>query len=495
MKRVPTSFYPPIALDRSRRKIPLHRQLFEWFRGAIISGQLKPGQRVPSSRALAAELKISRLPVLSAFEQLQAEGYLETLIGSGTRVSRLVPDEAGRPVTSGRLSSTPRKSAHKISRQAAAAISNQPQPWLAGRGAFRVSVPALDQFPTDIWSKLVARHSRVPLKDLMAYGDTMGYLPFRHAIAEYLGAARAVRCNPEQVMVITGSQQGLQISAKVLWNPGDSIWMEEPGYPGAHQAFTSVGIRMIPIPVDHEGLNVKSGLRRYTHARGAYLTPSHQYPLGTTLSAARRLEILQWANRTGSWIVEDDYDSEFRFESRPIGALQGLEANTPVVYVGTFSKVLFPALRLGYLVVPRDLVAAFAAVREATDIFSATLYQAIMTDFIREGHFARHLRRMRTLYMERRGVLMEAVRTHLGNVLELVGAEAGMHLAALLPAGVDDVNVAMRAAQNGLSVTPLSTCYLKRPERGGLILGYGGTSSTQIRDAVKKLEACLRAVL
>jgi GntR family transcriptional regulator/MocR family aminotransferase len=325
----------------------------------------------------------------------------------------------------------------------------------------------------------------------MAYGDTMGYWPFRQAIADYLGAARAVRCDPEQVMVVTGSQQGLQISAKVLWNRGDSIWMEEPGYPGAHQAFTSVGIRMFPIPVDQEGLNVKAGLRRHAQASGAYLTPSHQYPLGTTMSAARRVEVLQWANRSGSWIIEDDYDSEFRFESRPIGALQGLEANAPVVYVGTFSKVLFPALRLGYVVVPRDLVAAFAAVREATDIFSATLYQAVMTDFVREGHFARHLRRMRTLYMERRGVLAEAIRTRLGSVLEVVGAEAGMHLTALLPPGVDDVNVAMQAAEIGLSVTPLSLSYLKQAERGGLILGYGGSSAAQIREGVRKLEACL----
>ena len=242
----------------------------------------------------------------------------------------------------------------------------------------------------------------------MAYGDPLGYLPFREAIAEYLGAARAVRCNPDQIMVVSGSQQGLQICAKVLFDPGDPIWMEEPGYPGAHQAFTTAGVRLVPIPGDDQGLSVKEGLRRCRLAKGAYLTPSHQYPFGTTMSAARRLEILQWTVRASAWIIEDDYDSEFRFDSRPIGALQGLDTDSNVVYVGTFSKVLFPALRLGYVVVPKDMVAAFSAVREAADLFSSTLYQAVLTDFIREGHFARHLRRMRVLYMERRSVLVEA---------------------------------------------------------------------------------------
>ncbi len=487
MKRVPTSFFPPIALDLSQ-KTPLYRQLFDWFRDAIVSGQLRPGQRVPSTRALAVELKISRLPVLSAFEQLHAEGYLQTLVGSGTMVSQSVPDHATKPATSARAVPALRKSPRKISRLAAAALSTPPQLWLNSLGPFRSSLPALDHFPIRIWSKLIARHFSRPLRELMAYGDPMGCLPFREAIAEYLGAARAVRCDPSQVIVVTGSQQGLQLCAKVLFNPGDPIWMEEPGYPGAHQAFTTAGLRLVPIPVDHEGLNVRTGFRRSRLAKGAYLTPSHQYPLGATMTAARRVEILQWASRTRSWIIEDDYDSEFRFESRPIGALQGLDTNSTVVYLGTFSKVLFPALRVGYMVVPTDLVAAFSAVRETEDIFSSTLYQAVLTEFIREGHFARHLRRMRTLYMERRGVLVDAIHSQLGGTLEIVGAEAGMHLVALLPPGVDDREVARRAGQNGISAMPLSMCYLKTPARGGLILGYGGTDEKEIQDGIRRLK-------
>ncbi len=328
----------------------------------------------------------------------------------------------------------------------------------------------------------------------MAYGDPMGYRPFREAIAEYLGAARAVRCSPDQIMVVSGSQQGLQICAKTLFDPGDPIWMEEPGYPGAHQAFTTAGVRMVPIPGDDQGISVKEGLRRSRLAKGAYLTPSHQYPLGTTMSAARRLEILQWSVRARAWIIEDDYDGEFRFDSRPIGALQGLDTDSNVVYVGTFSKVLFPALRLGYVVVPKDMVAAFSAVREAADLFSSTLYQAVLTDFIREGHFARHLRRMRVLYMERRIVLVQAIHAQLGNMLEVIGAEAGMHLVALLPFGVDDREVARRAAQNGISVLPLSSCYLKKPERGGLILGYGGTNASEVEEGIKRLKLSLRGM-
>jgi GntR family transcriptional regulator/MocR family aminotransferase len=493
MKLGPTSFFPPVALDLSKQT-PMYRQLYEWFRDAIVSGQLRPGQRVPSTRALAAELNISRVPVLNSYEQLHAEGYLQTLVGSGTTVSESVPDHVTKPTTSARKSDAGPKPVKRISRLGMEALSAPPQVWLDNLGPFRSSLPALEHFPNRIWSKLVSRHLSVPSRQLMAYGDSMGYMPFREAIAEYLGAARAVRCNPTEVMVVTGSQQGLQLCAKVLFNPGDPIWMEDPGYPGAHQAFSSAGVRMVPIPVDDEGLVVKEGLRRCPTANGAYLTPSHQYPTGATMSASRRVEILQWAAKSGSWIIEDDYDSEFRFESRPIGALQGLDTHASVIYLGTFSKVLFPALRLGYVVVPPGLVQAFSAVRDAADIFSSTLYQAVLTDFIREGHFARHLRRMRTLYMERRSVLVDAIHSQLSGMLEVIGAEAGMHLVALLPPGIDDRQVARQAAQDGISAMPLSMCRLRKHARGGLILGYGGTNMSEIRDGVRKLRASVDKV-
>jgi GntR family transcriptional regulator/MocR family aminotransferase len=487
MKRISASFLPPIALDSSQ-KIPMYRQLYEWFRGAILAGQLRPGQRVPSTRNLAAELKLSRIPVSTAYEQLYAEGYLETFVGAGTCVARSIPDEALKPAIGEIRERQVSKSnaLRKVSRRVA--LMRVPaQTWSNKLVAFRVSLPALEHFPNQVWSKLVNRHSRKPTRQLMAYGDAKGYAPLREAIAEYLGAARAVRCEPSQILVTTGSQQGLQLSAQVLLDANERVWIEEPGYPGARQALAMAGAELVPVPVDHEGINVAEGIRRARGAHAVYITPSHQYPLGVTMTAARRMLLLNWAARTGAWIIEDDYDSEYRLGGRPIASLQGLDTDARVIYVGTFSKVVFPALRLGYVVVPRDLVEAFSTARDATDQFSSTLYQAVMTDFIREGHFSRHIRRMRMIYLQRRTALVEAIRERMGDQLEVIGAEAGMHLVALLPPGVSDVAISSKAAAMGISAMPLSSCYAKRPLRGGLILGYGGTDARQIRDGIGKL--------
>ena len=493
MKRISASFLPPIALDSSRR-IPLYRQLYEWFSRAILAGQLRPGQRVPSTRSLAAELKISRIPVSGAYEQLHAEGYFETFVGAGTCVARSIPDDALKPAiakTGGasRQISNP-KALRTVSRRVA--LMRLPaQTWSPQLVAFRVSLPALEHFPVRVWSKLVNRHSRKPTRQSMAYGDAKGYGPLREAIAEYLGAARAVRCDPSQILVTTGSQQGLQLSGQVLLDANERVWIEEPGYPGARQALLMAGAQLVPVPVDHEGLDVAEGIRRARSAHAVYITPSHQYPLGVTMSATRRMLLLNWAMRSGAWIIEDDYDSEYRLGGRPIASLQGLDTDARVIYVGTFSKVMFPALRLGYMVVPHDLVEAFAAARDASDQFSSTLYQAAMTDFIREGHFARHIRRTRMLYMQRRTALVEAIHRRMGDELEVIGAEAGMHLVVLLPPGTNDVAVSRHAAQRGISAMPLSSCYLKPPARSGLILGYGSTSPRQIDDGIRKLKTSI----
>jgi|SRR5580704_7304346 GntR family transcriptional regulator/MocR family aminotransferase len=507
LKRLTASFLPPFALE-PKTKTPMYRQLYDWFRHAITSNQLRPGQRVPSTRNLAAELKVSRIPVLGAYEQLLAEGYLETFTGAGTCVAKSIPEEGSRFQTvrcransqlAIKHATTPAKQSapRRISRRAAAMLSVPPQTWLRSLGAFRSSLPALDRFPISVWSKLVAKHSRNSPIGSMAYGDSMGYAPFREAIAEYLGAVRAVRCEPPQILITTGSQQGLQMCAQVLLNAGDRVWMEEPGYPGARLALTSPGAELLPVPVDHEGLNVAEAIRRTRtgtrnrQVRLAYITPSHQYPMGMTMSATRRILLLNWAARTGAWIIEDDYDSEIRFGARPIASLQGLDTDGRVLYIGTFSKVMFPALRLGYVVVPRYLVRAFFNARDAADIFSPTLYQAVMTDFIREGHFARHIRRMRTLYAERRAALVVALRDNFGEAVEVVGSEAGMHLVALLPRDINDVAVSKKAAAKGISAMPLSMCYMKTNPRPGLILGYGGTTPPQIREGARILAGCL----
>jgi GntR family transcriptional regulator/MocR family aminotransferase len=319
----------------------------------------------------------------------------------------------------------------------------------------------------------------------------MGHRPFREAVAEHLRTARAVRCEADQIMVVGGSQPALSLIARVLIEPGRPVWIEEPGYAGARDVLRLRHARLVPVPVDAQGLDVSAGIRKCPRAAAAYVTPSHQYPLGVVMSAPRRLQLLDWARREGSWIVEDDYDSEYRYESLPISSLQGLDRDGRVLYVGTFSKVLFPALRLGYVVIPPDLVARFAAVRDATDLFPPTFPQEVLADFIGEGHFARHLRRMGALYRERRRAVVASVRTRLGDRLRILGDEAGMHFAGALPDEVDDEAVSARAARRGLWAMPLSRCYVGRPRRRGLVLGFASTDTAEAAAAVRRLEAAV----
>jgi GntR family transcriptional regulator/MocR family aminotransferase len=491
MKRVSASLLPPIALDPGG-ELPIYRQLSEWFRRAIVEGQLQPGQRLPSTRALAGELKVSRLPVLSAYEQLHAEGYLETFTGAGTCVAGAIP--LGAPEKPRRRrgpSATPASSPARRIAARAAAMAGPEQTWLESQGAFRVGLPALDAFPHEVWARLLSRHARRVDTDSLVYGDPLGYLQLREAVADYLRTVRAVRADASQVMITTGAQHGVQICTHVLLDAGDSAWMEEPGYPGAHQALAAVGAKAVLVPVDEDGLDVGEGIRRGPDARMVYVTPSHQFPLGATMSASRRMQLLQWAAREGRWIVEDDYDSEYRFGGKPVTSLQGLDAEARVIYVGTFSKVMFPALRLGWLVLPKDLVPAFRAVRDALDTCSPMLPQRAMTDFLREGHFARHIRRMRTLYAARRTALLEAIGRYLPGRLQVLGAEAGMQLAALLPEGVDDLALSRRVGEAGVSVRPLSQCYRGPVRRSGVILGYGGVDARAIAEGIRRLARCM----
>ncbi|HKI00732.1 MAG TPA: PLP-dependent aminotransferase family protein [Thermoanaerobaculia bacterium] len=492
VKKAPQGIPPVLAVDRTS-PTPLHRQLYDGYREAIVERRLRAGQRLPSTRGLAAELGISRMPVLSAFEQLLAEGYFESRVGAGTFVASSLPDP--RPAAGGGAGArqpAARPAERPVSRRADVLL-REPDPWLGGWGAFRVSQPAVDRFPFQVWSALVARHSRNPRASALLYGNPMGYLPFREAVAAYLRTAQAVRCEAEQIMVVSGSQQALEISARVLLDPGSPVWVEEPGYSGARDVLTMAEARLIPVPVDGEGLDVAAGMASSPRARAAYVTPSHQYPLGATLSASRRLQLLDWAQRSGAWILEDDYDSEYRYESLPVAALQGLDRDSRVIYIGTFSKVLFPALRLGYIVIPTDLVPRFAAVRDAMDIFPSTLHQAVLADFIAEGHFGRHIRRMRMLYRERRDALVEAIRKELGDRLQVHDGQAGLHLVATLAEGSNDRQISENAARQGLWAMPLSACYLGEAALQGLVLGYAGTGVPEILEGVRRLGPFLSA--
>ena len=481
-----------LPIDRSS-KTPLHRQVYDALRKAILDGMLRPGQRVPATRALAAELEISRLPVLAAYEQLIHEGYIAGRSGSGTYVSAAPPD---RMLVARPDGHRPRSENRPLgaARGRKAALRRVP----LGRDEggirpFRVTLPALDQFPHELWSRLVARHARRLAPIHMAYGDPAGVGALRVAVADHLRAARAVRCEPEQVLIVSGSQAALRVSAAVLFRRGDRVAVEEPGYPGAHAAVRASGAELVPAPVDDEGIDVEALAALRPRIRAVYVTPSHQYPLGSSMSAARRLALLEWAARHDAWILEDDYDSEYRYVSRPLGALQGLDTRDRVIYIGTFSKVLFPSLRVGYLVVPRVLWESFLDARDALDVFSPTLYQLALAEFLHEGHFARHLRRMRSVYLRRREAMLEGLARHCADGLTVVNADAGLHIATLLRRGSSDVAMVRRLAAAGVVTKPLSQCYVGESRRNGLLLGFGGFDEPTIVAATRKLGEVLRA--
>jgi GntR family transcriptional regulator/MocR family aminotransferase len=494
VSRLHSGFIPPVALDFGS-DTPLYRQISVWFERAILTGQLKPGQRIPSTRALAKELRISRIPVLSAYELLIAEGYLESFVGAGTCVSRSIPDRFPPPervALSEQASFEPQSLDRRMISRRAAAMRGPSQLWLRGcRGC-----TDLEHFPIDLWSRLLSRHAQRKSRDIMGYGDTLGYLPFREAIAEYLGAFRAVKCHPSQILVTTGSQQALLISSLVLLDPEDQVWIEEPGHPGTQQALKAASARLVPVPVDEQGLDVEYGVRHACRARAAYVTPTHQYPMSVTMSAARRIALSSWAARNDAWIVEDDYDSEFRYGGSPLASLQGQETEGRVIYVGTLTKVMFPTLRLGFAVIPPQLLDSFIDLRNAIDTVSTPmLHQLAMTDFIREGHFARHIKRMRAVYMDRRNAVMDAIRKLASGVLEITGEDAGLYVLALLPPGIDDADIVRRAYRAGLPVGPLSMCYTNPPGRGGLMLGYANIDVRQIVPMVSALRTIIEEKL
>jgi GntR family transcriptional regulator/MocR family aminotransferase len=350
---------------------------------------------------------------------------------------------------------------------------------------------ALDAFPRDLWGRLLTRQWRRSYAELFGYREPAGYRPLREAIAAYVGAARGVRCVPDQVLVVAGSQQALDLAARLLLDPGDAAWVEDPGYPNARGALAAAGARLVPVPVDREGLVVERGIERRADARLAYVTPANQFPLGVSLSLPRRLALLEWAHRSGAWIIEDDYDSEYRYAGPPLPALQGIDGHGRVIYVGTFSKVLYPGLRLGYLILPVEMVDAFAAARLFADAQSPVLEQAVTAEFINEGHFSRHVRRMRTLYAERQTELVRVAREQLDGLLHVTPAEGGMHLVARLPDDSDDRQIAHRAADLGIWAAPLSTFGIAASGPRGLLLGFAAVDAVQIRMGARILRRAL----
>jgi GntR family transcriptional regulator/MocR family aminotransferase len=476
------------SLDRTG-EAPLQTQLYADLRRSILAGRIAAGSRLPPTRRFAAELGVSRNTVAGAYDRLLAEGYLEARVGDGTYVARALPDDllhAGR-ASAGLGRTGQRGPAQPRLGTATASETDLARALATGWRAFHPGIPDVAAFPRQDWARLLARVARRAESALLGYGDPAGYRPLREAITAYLGAARGVVCDPDQVIVVAGSQQGIHLAARVLLGPGDTAAVEDPGYFGARRALRHAGARLLPIPVDADGIDPGPGDVNLVGARLAYVTPSHQFPLGATMSLARRLRLLDWARRTQGWIVEDDYDGEFRYAGRPLPALQGLDEAGRVVYVGTFSKVLAPGLRLGYLVAPRGLVDAFVAARAVEGISPPSLDQAALATFITDGHFGRHIRRMRTRYAERQQTLVDAVQRLGKGLVATSGTEAGIHLIGWLPEGCDDGAVARRSRETGVMALAVSAFTLGPAGRPGLVLGFAAPSDAEIVEAVPRL--------
>jgi GntR family transcriptional regulator / MocR family aminotransferase len=471
---------------------PMNQSLFEIMRGAILSGSARPGQKLPSSRELTNELGISRNTVLYVFDRLADEGYTTTEVGSGTYVSNTMPDPAGLKKVADLTTSAPNARAGKQT----VTFSARAQTLMARAGASEIQVgafvpgiPDVSQFPNRIWSKLLTKQWKEISPEHLGYGSSLGYPPLKRALAEYLRLARGVHCEDHQVLITQGTHQALDLCARLLADVGDDAWVEDPCYWGARSVFLGAGLNLHPIAVDKDGMCPRTdGL---TRPKLIFVTPSHQYPSGIVMSLARRRLLLEIARRNEAWIMEDDYDSEFRYQGAPLPSLQGLDKHHRTIYVGSLSKVMYPGLRLSFLVLPPQLVNVFARLQSELYRGGQLTVQAALAEFIFEGHYAAHIRRMRKVYGQRQSLLTSEISRQIGQQAYVMGTETGLHLTLGLRDAID-IDVSQAALRRGIVARPLSAYYDKPAKApSGLVLGYGGVSDEDISPSVGKLAAAL----
>lgn len=460
--------------------------LYAELRLAIIEGRLRPGTRLPASRDFAKQYGMSRGTIVSVLERLQIEGYVSCRVGSGTQVNRIEPTPPVRATSS----VPPAYIRRVVSRYV------RPKPWtdlvaLEGVRPFCMRDPAIAEFPAETWGRIAARRARSFRSWVQTNDDGRGYGPLREAIADYLSTSRGVRCTSGQVIVVSGAQQALDLLARFLLKPGEPVWMEDPGYFGATIALRNAGARVIPVPVDEQGLSIAAGLRICRDAKGAYVTPAHQFPLGMTMSLERRMQVLQWASRAGAFIIEDDYDSEYRFEGSPVPVLQSLDRSSNVILIGSFNKLLFPSLRVGYLILPPALVDVFSALRYRTDFHNVSIDQVVLCDFIADGHLGRHLRRMRDLYASRLAAMMDEGKRYLQGLVDISDVRAGLYTAAFLKNGMTSRQAEKAASAYNVEVMALDRYTLKSADPKGLLLGFAAFDEKAIRAGLMKLAAAL----
>jgi len=493
-KSTPQIDLPGPQLNRNS-PTPLHQQVYLFIREAISDGRLKANYRLPATRVLAVDWGISRNVVLLAFEQLILEGYLCSKTGAGTHVAACRSDELPVRPTTKPSRPQPKQATlttHSLLRQAADNLISGCSVDREIIRPFQLSVPSFRDFPFSIWSNLATQVYRGLHIQHLGYDDAAGYRPLREAIAEHVQINRAVRCTADQVVIVQGTQQALYLAGSLLLQPGDAFWMEDPGYQGAVACLRAVGGIPCPVPSGPGGFDLDYARQHHPHARVVYLTPSHQYPLGGTMPYPTRKRLLDWAAQHEGWIIEDDYDSELRYSGRPLPSLQGLDQAGRVIYVGTFSKTLFPALRIGYVILPDASTARlFTRAKALLDRQSPAVEQMILAKFIQEGHFLRHIRRMRQLYKTRQTWLLEALRTVPG-LCHTSAPDAGMHLIAWLPDHLDDRTVSTELAARGVTAPPLSTYTLVHRQPPALLLGYSAFTQEQLETSVATLASVLQ---
>ena len=496
VKRAGGALLLSIEIDPDSRR-PISTQLYVILRDKILAGDFSPGDRLPASRTLARDLALSRTTVIEAFDRLTAEGLIESRVGSGTFVSEALKANRPKPVPAAKGPAIAATKEPRLSRAMTQAVQrfSERQRLPASARAFTTALPAFDAFPMAQWARLSAKHWRSARNDVMGYGEPYGHPHLRSAIAAHLRANRGIGCDAEQIFIVGGAQQAFHLIGTLLLNPRDKVWFENPGAIGARNSLIASGADLVPVPVDAEGLRVDAGLKLAPRFRLAFVTPSHHQPLGSVMSLERRFALLHAAGQAGAWIIEDDYDGEFFFGGRPLPTLKSVDATGLVIYVGTFSKSLFPALRLGFILAPPGLVEIFRTVMSKFLQGVPTFSQAVVAEFIDEGHFASHIRRMRRIYAERHDALCEAAKKKLAGLLDIVPAESGLHTIGHLPRGLREADASRAADLRRITASPIARFSIAPVGVNGLVLGFGGVSPAQIKAGVGVLAEVLEKQL